>query len=119
MVAQTVTNHFLKECNENFQMHICKLLYLFVICKFFLAEVSTKLKKCTFLDNLLIITQEVNMKTRQMTSFFSSTFSTATVCTFIFVFEKSQNLFSCGPFWSIKYLNFGQKLPIWTTHHDK
>ena len=21
------------------------------------------------------------------------------------------------PFWSVKYLNFGQKLPIWTTHH--
>ena len=56
-----------------------------------------------------------------MTSFFSSTFSAATVCTFIFVFEKSQNLFSCGPsfgpFWSIKYLNFGQKLPIWTTRN--
>ena len=56
-----------------------------------------------------------------MTSFFSSTFSAATVSTFIFVFEKSQNLFSCGPsfgpFLSIKYLNFGQKLPIWTTHN--
>ena len=22
-----------------------------------------------------------------------------------------------GPFWSVKYLNFGQKLPIWTVHH--
>ena len=22
-----------------------------------------------------------------------------------------------GPFWSAKYLNFGQKLPIWTTYH--
>ena len=57
------------------------------------------------------------METRQGTSFFASTFSTLFV-TFVSVFE---NLFSCGlplgPFWSVKYLNFGQKLPIWTTHH--
>ena len=37
------------------------------------------------------------------------------------VFEKSQNLFWChlpfGPFWSVKYLNFGQKLLVWTIHH--
>ena len=40
---------------------------------------------------------------------------------FIIEFENTQNSFSCGPsfgpFWSVKYLNFGQKLPIWTTHH--
>ena len=40
----------------------------------FLAEVSTKLpKKCPFLDNLRTITQRKNLKTRQMTPFFSST----------------------------------------------
>ena len=37
------------------------------------------------------------------------------------IFETSQNSFSCrppfGPFRSVKYLSFGQKLPIWTTHH--
>ena len=36
-------------------------------------------------------------------------------------FENSQNLFSCGhpvgPFWSVKYLNFEQNLPIWTVRH--
>ena len=41
--------------------------------------------------------------------------------TFIFVFENSQNSFSCGPpfgpFWSVKYLNFGQKLPILRADH--
>ena len=41
--------------------------------------------------------------------------------TFIFVFENSQNSFSCGPpfgaFWSVKYLNFAQKLPLRTTRH--
>ena len=40
---------------------------------------------------------------------------------FIFEFENTQNSFSCGlsfgPFWSVKYLNFGQELPIWTAHH--
>ena len=59
-------------------------------------------------------------KLRQRTSFFSSTLSTLTV-TFIFVFENNQYSFSCGPpfgpFCSVKYLNFGQKLPIWTAHY--
>ena len=43
-----------------------------------------------------VITWEGNMKTRQMTLFFPSSFSTLTVCE-IFDFENSQNLFSCGP----------------------
>ena len=77
----------------------------------FLLRSVQNCKKCSFLDNLRTITLEGNMETRQMTPFFSS---------FIFVFENSQNPFSCdppfGPFWSIKYLNFGQKLPIWTAH---
>ena len=55
-----------------------------------------------------------------MTPFFSFTFSSVTV-RFIFVFENSQNSVLCdppfGPFWSVKYLNFGQKLPIRTAHH--
>ena len=41
--------------------------------------------------------------------------------TLIFVFENIQNLCSCGIsfglFWSGKYLNFEQKLPIWSMHH--
>ena len=45
----------------------------------FLADVSTKLRKSTFLDNLRTISQEGNMETRQMTPFFSSTFSDLTV----------------------------------------
>ena len=55
-----------------------------------------------------------------MTPFFSSIFS-ALFVTFIFVFEYSQNSFLCGapfgPFWSVNYLNFGQKLPIPTAHN--
>ena len=58
------------------------------------------------------------METRQMTPFFTSTFSALTVCN---VFENIQCLFSCdppfGPFWSVKHHNIGQKLPIRTAHY--
>ena len=60
------------------------------------------------------------METKKMTSFFSSAFSTLFEA-FIFVFQNSRNSFACGlpfgPFWSVKYLNLGQKLPIRTAHH--
>ena len=60
------------------------------------------------------------METRQMTPFFSSTFSSLFV-SFIFVFGNNQNSISggrpFGPFWSVKCLSFERKLPIWTTHH--
>ena len=63
----------------------------------FLAEISTNLQKIHFLDNLRTITQEGSMETKQMTSFFSSTFSNLFVI-FISEFENAQNSFSC---WSI------------------
>ena len=44
--------HFLKECNENFQMHICKF-------HGFLTDAKRKIvKKYTFLDNLKTLTRE-------------------------------------------------------------
>ena len=43
------------------------------------------------------------MEARQMTAFFSSTFS-AQFVTFISEFESTQNLFSSG-IWSVEYLN--------------
>ena len=43
------------------------------------------------------------MEARQMTAFFSSTFSSLFV-TFISEFESTQNLFSSG-IWSVEYLN--------------
>ena len=59
------------------------------------------------------------METRQMTPFLS-TFS-ALFVTFIFIFENGQDSFSYGLpfglFWSLKCLNFGQKLSIRTAHH--
>ena len=52
---------------------------------------------------------------------FSSTFYALTVWNIHFWIENTQNLFSCGvtfgPFWSVKYLNLSQKLPIRTAHH--
>ena len=49
---------------------------------------AKKCKKDTIFDNLSTITQERDMKTRQMTSSFLSPF---------------------GLFWSVKYMNFGVK----------
>ena len=72
------------------------------------------------MENLRTITRGGIMKARQMTSFFSFSFSALTV-TIIFVFENSQNSVLCGllfrQFRSVKYLNFRQKLPIQTAHH--
>ena len=82
----------------------------------FLLRLAQNCKICTFLDNLRTITQELDMETRQIIPFFSSIFSTLTVCN-IFVFQKGQNTFLSGLFWSVKYLNFGQKLPIRRAHH--
>ena len=62
------------------------------------------------------------MEIRQITPFFIHFLRYMFLfVTFIFAFENSQNSFSCGllngPFCSVKYLNFGQKLPIRTAHH--
>ena len=53
-------------------------------------------KKCTFLDNLRTITQEKNINTRQMTPFFSSTFSDLKVRNNS-EFGNPQKSLSCGP----------------------
>ena len=75
-------------------------------------EVSTKLQKMHFLANLRIITQEGNMETRQMTSFFSSTF-----CIHFWIW-KYWNSFSSDPpllYYGLQNNStFEQKLPIWT-----
>ena len=59
------------------------------------------------------------MGTIQMAPLFPSTFSVLFI-KLIFAFKYFQYSFSCGPpfgpFWSVKYLNFGQKLPIRATH---
>ena len=67
-VAQTPINHiiFWKTVIKTFRS-------IYVNCfnrLRFLAEVSTKLQKMHFLDNLRTITQEGSMETRQMASFF-------------------------------------------------
>ena len=71
--------HFLKECNENLCVNTCICVNCYNKLGF-LAQVSTKLQKCTFLKNLRTINQEGNKETRQMTQFFSSTLSALTVC---------------------------------------
>ena len=84
---------FLKEYNEKLQMHICKVLWQTLVS----CRGQHKIAKITiFLDNLRGISQEGSMETRQITSFFSSTYSPLTVCNIHFLFENSQNSFSCG-----------------------
>ena len=55
-----------------------------------------------------------------MTPFFSSTFSALFVGNILFCIWNTQNSFSCDspfcPSWSVKFLNIGQKQPIWTSH---
>ena len=84
-VAQTfITISFSKSVMRTFR---CIYVNCFNTVRFF-AEVSTKFQKMHFLDNLRTITQEGNMETRQMTAFFSSTFSTLTVCNIHFCIWK-------------------------------
>ena len=53
-----------------------------------------------------------------MTPCDSSTLSALTVCYFRFwIWKNFSGGPTFGPFWSIKYLNLGQKLPIRTAHH--
>ena len=96
---------FLKRVSRPFRC-IRKLLYLDSF-----AEVSTKLKKCNFFENLRIITQEENMETTKTTPFFSSTFLTFSTCLYYsFLDWKILNIHFqihyFGLFWSVKYLNF-------------
>ena len=118
-VAQAPINHviFWKSVMWTFR---CIYVNCFNTLRF-LAEVSTKLKKRTSLDNLRTITQEGNMETRQMTTFFHLLSPLWLFVTFIFVFENCYISFSCGPpsgpSWSVKYPNFGQKLLIQTAYY--
>ena len=77
-VAQTSINHiiFWKSVIRTFR---CIYENCFNRIRF-LTKVSTKLQKMHFLNNLRTITQEGNMKTRQMTQFFSSTFCNIHSC---------------------------------------
>ena len=119
MVPQTPINRtiFWKILMSTFR---CLYVDCFKILRF-LAELSTKLQKNHFFDNLRTITQEGNMETELMTSFFSSTFSTVTFYDIHFCIWKWSKLIlmwsPLGPFWSVKYLNLDQKLLIRTAHH--
>ena len=99
-VARTPINHtiFWKSIMRTF-----RCIYINCFNRFrFLAKVSTKLWKCTFLENLRTITQEGNMETKQMTLFSSSTFSALTLCSIHFCFWKcSKFIFMWSTLWSI------------------
>ena len=68
----------------------------------FLAEVSTKLQKMHFLDNLRTIILGGKIETRQMTPFIPSAFSALIVCGIHFwIWKYSKFVFMSSPLWSI------------------
>ena len=80
--------------NEIFQIHLCKFNRLI-----FIAEVSKKLQKCTFLTT---ITLNGNMKLRQMTQFhLSNSFG---------IWKYSKFFFMLSPLWSILICTIPQVL---------
>ena len=87
----------------------------------FLAKISTKFKKILIFRQFKDHNLRVKYGNSTNDPIFYLLFPLYLFVTFIFVFENSQNSFSCsstfGPFWSVKYLNCGQKLPIRTFNH--
>ena len=68
----------------------------------FLVRSAQNCKKCKFLDNLRTITHKGNMETRQMTPFFSSTFSDLTVWNIHFwIWKYSKFIFMWSLLWFI------------------
>ena len=90
-MAQTPINHsiFWKSVMRTFR---CIYVNYFNSLDFLLSS-AQNCKKCTFLDDLQTITQVGNMETRQMTSFFSSIFSTLTVCNIHLFYLKIINIY--------------------------
>ena len=84
----------------------------------FLAEVISKLQKMHFFGKFKDHKSERKHWNWTNDHIFSSTFSTLTVCNIRFYITKwSKFIFMWSPLWSVKYLNFGQNLPIQTAHH--
>ena len=74
-----------EDLSKNYKKHLKHLLQDIIVHDFgFLLRSAQNCKKCSFLDNLRTIKQAENMEIRQMILFFSSTFSTLTVCTIHF-----------------------------------
>ena len=120
MLTQQKFKKILRTSNPNISKTVChsiinntifwkciikpiRCIYVILLNSFrFLAEVSTKLHKMHFLDNLRTIIQEGNMETRQMTPFLSSTFSDLAVYNIRFqIWKYSKFIFKWSPLWSI------------------
>ena len=56
------------------------------------------------------------METRQMTPFLRSNCLSYSFL-YLKILKTHFHVDPLGPFWSVKYCNFGQKLPIRTAHH--
>ena len=75
--------------------------------------------KYTFLDKLRAITQDRNIKTRQMTYVFHLLFPLCLWLSFLYFKIAKTNFYVVllfDPLWSVKFRSFLQKLPIFRTH---
>ena len=100
-VAQTSINHiiFLNRCS--YVNYFNRLS--------FLLRSAQNFKKCTFLENLRTIIKEGNMETRQMTPFYSSTFSAVTVCNIqLCIWKLSNSITMWSLHWPILFCNIPQ-----------
>ena len=75
-------------------------------------------RKCSFLDNLKTIIQEGNLEARQMTPFFFIYFFRCLNIHF-WIWKYSKFIFTPLVHSGLQNISiFGQKLPIWTAHHN-
>ena len=69
----------------------------------FLARSAQICKNCIFLDNSNTITQKENMETREMTPYFSNTFTALIVCNIHFwTWKYLKSIFMWSLIWSIR-----------------
>ena len=100
--------------NEIFQMQLnifTIFIYFYIVAGFF-SVIGRKYKEWAIFDILMTITPGVNMMTKEMTRFFSSTLS---VAIFHFWISETSKFISMGPylcimFWFVKYAFTSQKM---------
>ena len=94
------SQHFLRELNKIFQMHINILSKLWL--SFFWHK--QKIQKCAIFDILMTITRGVNMVTRQMTPFSASTLWALSVGIFHFCISRPLKFSSMGSLPTLYYV---------------
>ena len=108
-LTKFINYFFLKSETRTFK---CIYINFYSSLRYFVDK-APNCKKDAIFDNLRTITQEWDIKTRQMIPFFHLLFESFLFRKLIFAFEFSKFIFMgsspFGPVWAAKYLNFGGK----------